>query len=644
MAIRHGVTDSDNHFIIDPVTRTIKNNSGKTVLIQHDHNSERFTFECPRYVDEHDMSLCDSIEIHFINTSTGNYQSSGIYEVKDLELAADGTDNVTFTWLISRSATQYVGKLNFVVRFVCVGSESVLEYAWNTAIYSDIVIAKSIYNGYQFVEDYVDLLEQWKHDLYTAGLKIESVEQATTSTEDGGVNIIEMTMTDGSISTFRIQNGSKGLKGDPGNSISSIKRTSGNGAPGSTDTYTITLTDGSTTTFQVYNGSNGASGSGSGDMTAATYDPQGKRTDIFKYVDDKIDEAGTGGGSVDVDDDLSETSTNPVQNKVVTAALDGKQANVIGVEILETICENVVFNDSAPTYTLPSAITLDSEALYYIDCYYYDGSVSGELNEKYTLHAFTRLSNSTVKWGSNNNAKAIILEPNKVTNNWRSSGHTNIISIYKVKINQSDPMSLVAINTNGYRTTAPGGYNAYAEGHKNIALGYATHAEGRENYALGDYSHVEGSYSYANAYASHAEGYCTVADGDYQHVQGKFNVEDEDGEFAHIVGNGTSNSDRKNAHTLDWDGNAWFAGNMEGKQANVAEQVSVNNGTNTMFIWPNGIAGDTNPVTQNSYLWIGSNGEGNFTKLYIGVGDDGKEVATKDDITAAITGAIEGSY
>jgi hypothetical protein len=33
------------------------------------------------------------------------------------------------------------------------------------------------------------------------------------------------------------------------------------------------------------------------------------------------------------------------------------------------------------------------------------------------------------------------------------------------------------------------------------------------------------------------------------------------GTYAHIVGNGT-NSERSNAHTLDWDGNAWFAGDV----------------------------------------------------------------------------------
>jgi hypothetical protein len=63
---------------------------------------------------------------------------------------------------------------------------------------------------------------------------------------------------------------------------------------------------------------------------------------------------------------------------------------------------------------------------------------------------------------------------------------------------------------------------------------------------------------------SHAEGDGTKASGGTQHVQGKFNAEDAAGTYAHIVGNGTSDNNRKNAHTIDWDGNAWFSGTMEG--------------------------------------------------------------------------------
>lgn len=44
------------------------------------------------------------------------------------------------------------------------------------------------------------------------GTGIVSVAQTTTSTEDGGVNIITVTLSDGTTSTFRVRNGSKGSK------------------------------------------------------------------------------------------------------------------------------------------------------------------------------------------------------------------------------------------------------------------------------------------------------------------------------------------------------------------------------------------------------------------------------------------------
>ena len=77
--------------------------------------------------------------------------------------------------------------------------------------------------------------------------------------------------------------GAQGPQGATGNGISGIALKSGTHAPGTSDVYTITLTDGTTFDFEVYNGANGQ---GAGDMLASVYDPQGKRTDVYKYVDD----------------------------------------------------------------------------------------------------------------------------------------------------------------------------------------------------------------------------------------------------------------------------------------------------------------------------------------------------------------------
>lgn len=48
------------------------------------------------------------------------------------------------------------------------------------------------------------------------GVGIQSVEQTTTSTEDGGTNIVTVTKTDGTSSTFQVKNGSKGSTGPKG--------------------------------------------------------------------------------------------------------------------------------------------------------------------------------------------------------------------------------------------------------------------------------------------------------------------------------------------------------------------------------------------------------------------------------------------
>ena len=55
-----------------------------------------------------------------------------------------------------------------------------------------------------------------KGDKGDTGIGISSVAQTTTSTADGGSNIITVTKTDGTKSTFTVKNGSKGSKGDPG--------------------------------------------------------------------------------------------------------------------------------------------------------------------------------------------------------------------------------------------------------------------------------------------------------------------------------------------------------------------------------------------------------------------------------------------
>lgn len=169
MAHKHPIYDTDPHFKIDGDTRIIINASDvKVALMQGDHNSERFTFEIPRYVDGHDMSLCNICQIHYLNVaSSTRATNAGIYEVEDLQFdPKDEQNRVVLSWLISSNVTMYVGSLSFVIRFGC-STDGVVDYIWNTAVHSGITISSSICNSETVVQDYTDILEQWRDKLFS---------------------------------------------------------------------------------------------------------------------------------------------------------------------------------------------------------------------------------------------------------------------------------------------------------------------------------------------------------------------------------------------------------------------------------------------------------------------------------------------
>ena len=162
----HQIYDSDKHFVIDPITRNITNNSSKITIMQYDHNSERFTFEIPRIIEGHDMSLSDVVRVHFINIgSIKTNTNPGVYEVDDVTVSSDDPDTITFSWLISGASTKYNGSLHFAIRFYCLSDESEIEYSWGTNIYSGIKVSNGLDNSETIVEDYVDVLEKWKQDV-----------------------------------------------------------------------------------------------------------------------------------------------------------------------------------------------------------------------------------------------------------------------------------------------------------------------------------------------------------------------------------------------------------------------------------------------------------------------------------------------
>lgn len=141
--------------------------------------------------------------------------------------------------------------------------------------------------------------------------------------------------------------------------------------------------------------------------------------------------------------------------------------------------------------------------------------------------------------------------------------HTNASGEYAHAENMWTTASGGISHAEGYSTKATG-QSSHAEGGNTTAGGQNSHAEGSYARAIGLNSHAEGSNTSAISECAHAEGYHTDALSKNQHVQGKYNISDTTATYAHIVGNGSSDTARSNAHTLDWSGNAWYAGTVEG--------------------------------------------------------------------------------
>lgn len=162
-------------------------------------------------------------------------------------------------------------------------------------------------------------------------------------------------------------------------------------------------------------------------------------------------------------------------------------------------------------------------------------------------------------------------------------------------------------------------------------IGTNSSAIGTNVEASGEDSWAEGDENAANGYASHVEGKRNIANGQYQHVQGKYNVPDNENKYAHIVGGGTSDTDRKNIHTLDWEGNAEYSSDVVANVEEGKTPVSLIE-TNDLIknhkhkpymkvLWKGFIrdswSGETFSIPKECYHHVLSNGEPNTVTLLV---------------------------
>lgn len=99
-------------------------------------------------------------------------------------------------------------------------------------------------------------------------------------------------------------------------------------------------------------------------------------------------------------------------------------------------------------------------------------------------------------------------------------------------------------------------------GEHSMISGVNNAANAPHSAAIGSNNEVKLDANSATALGDHSIAYSP-----YQLVHGKYNAIDANDNYAHIVGGGTDEFEgRKNIYTLDWDGNATFAGTVRSQQ------------------------------------------------------------------------------
>ena len=498
MAHIHEVIDSDKCFTIDPITRAIVNDAGnkKTQLIQNDHNSERFAFQLPRYIEGHDMSLSNKVEVHYINLDqSSNERSVGVYEVTDLALSEDN-ESVLLSWLISNNATKYVGVLSFAICFKCM-SDDVIDYSWNTAINSSIQIAKGMYNSEIITKDYIDVLEVWKEEF-----------MSSIGLSGGCLRTIDPIGT-GSFSMNRIEGTDVGIN-------------------------SVTL-------------GTGCIASGQGCYAEGIYTIAGNYERLIVRT----------ATSVQIDSKNMMCLSIPFDKEVFPISVGDSIIIIVGI-VMDITTFNVEYKNIASivqSITEPDPLAEIKEYKIYID----ENEILNSGTNFETTQAFVILykkqssggaspmsntgchaeGSGTIASGNRSHAEGWDTEASGSHSHAEGEETTASASNSHAEGECSDATGNSSHAEGGYTTAS--GDRSHAEGYKTEASGdYGSHAEGSRTTASGDSSHAEGDNTTASGYYSHAEGYNTTASGDASHAEGADTT--ASGYYNHAEGRGTTAS------------------------------------------------------------------------------------------------------
>src|SRR5574344_106738 len=261
--------------------------------------------------------------------------------------------------------------------------------------------------------------------------------------------------------------------------------------------------------------------------TAAEYADAVKDEDTFYYTTDGEkfyigSKEISGGSSVTIDDALSDTSENPVQNKVVKAAINNKADKTVA--------------------------TIDTDGLMSAS----DKTKLDNANDVYALKS--KYGDTTINVGRKTDSD---IGANSVAEG------INVIA--------SGDFS----HAEGCGTTASGDCS-HAEGENTTARGSYSHAEGLDTIASGYCSHAGGNGSQASGASSFSHGTEILTQLDNEVVFGKYNI--QGGLFS--IGDGISDGERHNAFEVTTDGGKLHDKNIATEDDIPVEMTGATSNTN----------------------------------------------------------------
>ena len=314
------------------------------------------------------------------------------------------------------------------------------------------------------------------------GVSIEKVEQTTTSTTNGGTNVITVTLSDGTSSTFSVKNGI--IEVD-----SSLNTTSEN--PVQNKIITTELDKKAPKDSPTFIGS--VSLGRIGDVGANSF-----------AMGTNAKASGSSAHAEGIDTEATQEAAH-AEGRWTSAV--SKAAHAEG---FDSVAGGVdVQKGSSPIEQYDSGSAAHAEGI---------GSIAkgtASHAEGYKTQATMRTAHSegynTLASGNYSHAEGYGQGGTKVTASGEGA-HAE---------GRSTTASGNATHAEGFLTTASNA-SAHAEGYSTTASGDSSHSEGSNTKAEGNKSHAEGDSAKAKGESSHAEGVSTIAMGIGSHAEGHY--------------------------------------------------------------------------------------------------------------------------